>query len=217
VTRCAAIDELRRRTGGRELHDAIQALGPLERQVFQHYYVEGMSFGAVRDLVREGDARVSADRLLEMLGAIENRVNGRLSRRLAYDLRAQSVGGASGRLLEYLDHAQAEIHEREDGLEADFPTLQREARRTLVAVRDEVGRLTDTERRLLSLRFERGWTAKRIAEELGLEGPRVVYTWLDRVVRGLRRGVAARSRRTGVREGFGKTGDASREPERRPT
>jgi DNA-directed RNA polymerase specialized sigma24 family protein len=50
-----------------------------------------------------------------------------------------------------------------------------------------VARLPDDEQRLLTLRFEQGWTAKRIAEELGLGGQRSVYTRIDRILRDLRR------------------------------
>lgn len=187
VTRSMVVDDLRKRWGGRELHDALKTLEPFEREVFQHYYVEGLSFGAVRRLVRDGGALPTTERLLSALRRIEERVRGRVARRLSYDLHAQSVGGASGRLLEYLDHARFEFEERAEHQRADFTTLDREARRTLLRVQAELEKLPDEERRLLTLRFERGWTAKRIAAELGLQEQRSVYTWIDRIVRTLRR------------------------------
>ena len=200
VTRSAVVDDLRQRLGGRELYATLKALPPLEREVFQHYYVEGLSFGAVRRIVRDEGALLSTERLLEVLRQLEAKVGGRLARRLSYDLHAQSVGGASGRLLEYLDHARFEFEERSESDRADFETLDREARRTLLRVKEELDRLPADERKLLSLRFEQGWTAQRIAEELGLGGQRRVYTWIDRIMRALRRRLqpAGAERRTGA-------------------
>ena len=187
VTRSAVVDDLRQRLGGRELYATLKALPPLERDVFQRYYVEGLSFGGVRRIVRDEGALLSTERLLEVLRQLEAKVGGRLARRLSYDLHAQSVGGASGRLLEYLDHARFEFEERSESDRADFDMLDHEARRTLLRVKEELARLPAAERKLLSLRFEQGWTAQRIAEELGLDGQRSVYTWIDRIVRALRR------------------------------
>lgn len=187
VTRSAVVDDLRQRLGGRELHATLKSLPALERDVFQRYYVEGLSFGAVRRIVRDNGALLSTERLLEVLRDLEAKVGGRLARRLSYDLHAQSVGGASGRLLEYLDHARFEFEERSESDRADFDTLDHEARRTLLRVKEELDRLPADERKLLSLRFEQGWTAQRIAEELGLGGQRSVYTGIDRIVRALRR------------------------------
>lgn len=187
VTRSAVVDDLRHRLGGRDLHEALRALPAFEREVFQRYYVEGLSFGAVRRLVRDQGALVSGERLLEALRTIEERVHSRYARRLSYDLHAQSVGAASGRLLEYLDHARFEFEERSEAERADFETLAREARQFVHRVRAEIDRLPEEERKLIMLRFEQGWTAQRIAEELGLEGQRTVYTLLDRIMRVLRR------------------------------
>src|SRR5689334_15906143 len=86
VTRSAVVDDLRHRLGGRELHDALQTLPAVEREVFQHYYVEGLSFGAVRRLVRDQGALLTTERLLEILRALEDKVRERHARRLSYDL-----------------------------------------------------------------------------------------------------------------------------------
>lgn len=186
VTRNAVVDDLRRRLGGRSLQAALKALDPVERDVFQHYYIEGLSFGAVRRIVRDRGALLSTDDLLAVLRRIESRVDGRLARRLSYDLHAQSVAGASGRLLEYMDHARFEFEERQEDERNDLEQLDRETRLTLQRVQGELEQLSPEDREILSLRFERGWSARRIATELGLDGQRTVYTWIARVVRGLR-------------------------------
>jgi DNA-directed RNA polymerase specialized sigma24 family protein len=186
VTRNAVVDDLRRRSGRRDLQEACRRLAPHEREVFRAYYLEGRPFGEVLRSLRASDQAVNADGLLQMLESIERRLVDRLARRLQYELHAQSVGGASGRLLEYMDHARAELDEAEETRRADFAIIEQEARETLGRVQREIQALPEGERRLLELRFERRWTAGRISDELGLGGQRAVYTWLDRVLRLLR-------------------------------
>jgi len=187
VTRATVVDSMRRRLGGRRLRMQLDGLGPYETEVFRLYYVKGLSFGTVLKMARDNGARATPDRLLLALQHIEDRVTDRYHRRLRYDLHAQSVGAASGRLLEYLDHLRSESQSDKGSQDPDYYLMEREARGVVQAVMERVGRLPAEDRRLLSLRFEQGWTAKRIAEELGLSGQRTVYTQLDRILRGLRR------------------------------
>jgi RNA polymerase sigma factor (sigma-70 family) len=70
--------------------------------------------------------------------------------------------------------------------------MEREARAVDERLQGIIASLPEDERRILSLRFERGWSARRIAEELGLSGPRGAYTLLDRIVRSLRRRIGER-------------------------
>jgi DNA-directed RNA polymerase specialized sigma24 family protein len=76
----------------------------------------------------------------------------------------------------------------------DYYLMEREARHVVDRVRREIERLAPEEQRVLTLRFERGWSARRIAEELGLESPRGAFTLLERVVRVLRRRLASKRR-----------------------
>jgi len=187
VTRAAVVDALRQRLGGRRLRTQLKGLGPYEREVFRLYYLEGLSFGTVLHMALDHGARATPDRLLLALQVIEDHVTDRFARRLRYDLHAQSVGAASGRLLEYLDHVKSEAETESGGQSPEYHMMERETRKLVDSVTSAVERLPEQERRLLSLRFEQGWTAKRIAEELGFGDQRSVYTKIDRVLRGLRR------------------------------
>ena len=187
VTRAAVVSEVRRRLGGRRLRQQLKQLGSFEREVVRLYYLEGLPFGMVLRMARDQGAQPTPDRLLHALRLIEDRMTDRLAQRVRYDLHAQSVGASSGRLLEYLDHVRSDAESGAAAQNPEYGLMEREARRLLETVTALVARLPFDERRLLSLRFEQGWTAKRIAEELGLDGQRSVYTRLDRIVRGLRR------------------------------
>jgi RNA polymerase sigma factor (sigma-70 family) len=106
---------------------------------------------------------------------------------LAYNLHASSVGAASGRLLEFLDHHRIELETAGRTQTPDAALMEKEAQRNAAKVRKLIEKLPEEERRILALRFDRGWTAARIAEELGLESPRRAYTIIERGLRQLRK------------------------------
>ena len=53
-------------------------------------------------------------------------------------------------------------------------------------VRELLAEMSDEEREIMRLRFDEGWTARRISDELGMGGQRKVYTVIDRVIRSIR-------------------------------
>lgn len=187
VTRTTVLDHLRHRFGRRELPKALRTLDETDRTIFRLYYVEGRGFSEVRARLGRDNGPWSITRLLAALRRIENRLNSRWLQRLSYDLHAQSAGAASGRLLQYLEHVRREFQENASAHSPDYHLMEREAQQTVARVREAIARLASEDREILTLRFERGWSARRIAEELGLPGPRGAYTVIERIVRQLRR------------------------------
>ena len=192
VTRNHVLDHLRNRFGRRHPPQALRRLATNDREIFRRYYVEGWSFADVLRRLRTGDAAWNETRLLAALRRIEAQVGDRWLRRLAYDLHAQSIGAASGRLVAYLDHVRDEFRLNEGAHSPEYHLMEREANAVVERLRGVIASLPADQQRILSLRFERGWSARRIADELGLAGPRGAYTVLDRVVRGLRRKLGER-------------------------
>lgn len=187
VARSETVDFLRRRMGRGRMHKALARLSPAERTLFRRYYIEGRSpQEIVLELARGGETW-SLERFVAALRAIEQRLGDAWMRRIAYDLHAQSVGAASGRLLEYLDHVREEFEQRSGAYSPEYHLMEREARRTTEYLTGAIASLDPAERRLLQLRFEEGWTAPEIARELGLDSARGVYNITDRIVRRLRR------------------------------
>jgi len=187
VARGAAADRLRRRFGRREDPAGLDDLSARERQVFRLYCVEGLDYEDVRLRLRESGELGPDESLAEILAAIEDRLSSRTLRRIAWDLHAASTGAASGRLLEYTDHVRAEAARRSAAAGPEADLLAAETARTLARIAELVAALPDEERRVIELRFDRGWTADEVAAELGLAGRRRVYTIGDRAVARLRR------------------------------
>jgi DNA-directed RNA polymerase specialized sigma24 family protein len=186
VVRTEVFDHLRRRFGRREVPETLGPLTEPEQEIFQLHFVEGHE---VREIVRRLSTDWSgwtAPRVLAEIGRMEQRLDGRWLRRMAYDIHARTVGVASGRLLEYLDHLRTEI-QLQNGHGPEYELMEQEAHRTTECVQSLIAQLPEHERQLLTMRFENGWSAKKIASEIGNGKARSVYTALNRIVRGLRR------------------------------
>src|SRR5262245_36151631 len=192
VTRTTVLDYLRHRFGRRELPRALRALEESDRRIFHLYYVEGRSFSEVRARLGQNGEAWPIPRLLAALRRIEARLDHRWLQRLSYDLHAQSSGAVSGRLIQYLEHVRREFQENEGARSPEYRLMERETQQTVAQVLAAIARLEPKDQEILTLRFDRGWSARKIAEELGLAGPRVAYTALERIVRRLKRELGGR-------------------------
>jgi len=186
VARSAALDTLRKRFGRGQDIRGCEQLSAVEKRLFQLHHVEGRSYREVIAELADGESW-SVDRYIAAVHRIEQKLGERWLRRHAYDSFAHSVGASSGRMLEYLDHVREEFTHQAGGHSPEYHVLEREARETARRLNEVIEELEPAERRILHMRFEQGWTAREIADELGLPGARGVYTILERVVRRLRR------------------------------
>src|SRR5690606_34752062 len=121
------------------------------------------------------------------LERIENCIDNRTLKRIVYDLHAPSVGAASGRMMEFLDWHRDRQERLRRERNPEQLLIEKEARATVERVRELLGELPEEERRVLTLRFDRGWTAVQIAAEMGFESPRRSYTVIEKGLRRLRR------------------------------
>jgi DNA-directed RNA polymerase specialized sigma subunit len=187
VARSEVMDHLRRQFGRDLKMKAWKRLTDDEKIISRLYFIQGLPWNEVVAKLEASASKWNGDRFIAALHRIEKQLGARWLRRLAYDLHAQSIGVASGRLLEYLDHVRDESRQMEGSLSPEYEMMEREARTTLDALRERVASLNPKEQRLLELRFERRWTASRIATELGMSGQRSVYRMVNRIVSRLRR------------------------------
>lgn len=187
VSRSRCMDYLRRSKGRRQIPRGVRSLSSLDQEVYRLFYLEGMSYGAIRERVSTNGTRVSVDDVAQSMSRIDERMDAGTCLRLAYDLEAGSVGVASGRLLQYLDEVRVRNELRDDADRPDFQLAQKETRAVLRRVRSCVERLGHEDRRALQLRYFEGRNADTIAEELELGRRRRAYTVLDRALGRLRR------------------------------
>jgi len=193
VARSHVMDHLRQRFGRDSKLRALRRLTSEERLLFRLYYVEGLPRSEVVARLEAEGEEWGIDRFVAALHHIERQLGERWLKRLSYDLHAQSIGAASGRMLEYLDHVRDEFSEHAGAHSPEYYVMEREARCTADHLRASIASLGPRERRVVELRFEQGWTARRIAAELGMNGQRSVYKSIDRIVGKLRRSFVRRA------------------------
>lgn len=187
VARSVALDRLRRRFGRREVPGGVLKLCKRDQRIFQLFFVDGLSFDAVRHWLAQRGEALSAEELAGALGRIERSIDGRTLKRIAYDLHAPSVGAASGRMMEFLDWHRDRQERLRQERNPEQQLIDKEARRTTERVRELLEALPEEERRVLTLRFDRRMTAVKIAAEMGYDNPRRSYTVIDKGLRRLRR------------------------------
>ena len=187
VSRNAATDQLRHEHGRREVPRGLRRLSEVHQEIYRLYYVEGQTFTATQKQIWLQGHRLDEDEMIAHLGEIDEQLTERTYRRVRYDLAAESLGAASGRLLEYCDAVHFEAENSQQEQNPLNRLIHKEAEiRSLKALR-YVAELPADERRILSLRFEKGLSAQEIADRLGISSRRRVFTILDRIVRKLRR------------------------------
>ena len=182
LARARAFDYRRKVRGRRRLPSEVENLGQLDRQVLQLYFVEKLSLEIVVQTLHWKGYRADAQDVVAAVERIEDRLDRRFLRRLDDEAAAHVDGPKSIQVLRYLTHLRAQ-QQRDVMRDApDQGLLEEEARREANRIREMIAALPSRERRIVKLRFEKRLPARAIAEILGLENPRRVYTILDRIL-----------------------------------
>jgi RNA polymerase sigma factor (sigma-70 family) len=183
ITRSRALDWVRKKKGRRRLPEGHKKLDEFEQQIFRLFYIEGVSFAALLPALNwEKDER-SVDDVAAAIGHIEEVVDPRYLKRRHYEQHARIAGADTGRELEFLIHARDAYRRATAAAPPDAGLLEEEKRDLLERVEELKSRLSDEERTIIDMKFGEGLTAKEIAERLEMEGPRRVYTVIERVLR----------------------------------
>jgi RNA polymerase sigma factor (sigma-70 family) len=186
LARNSAIDHVRKRLGRQLIPDEIRQMGEAAVQIYQLYFLEGLSLEAV--IHRMGKAATPKDHemVVEILSDVENKLHPRTLRTLSYRAHAMALGETSAKLLEFLDSMREEMEDQSAKESPEYSMMEAEARETVARVLAMVEQLTPDEREVLTLHYREGLTAKEIAERMNVDGPRKVYLILERTMRKLR-------------------------------
>ena len=160
----------------------------IERDVLQLYYIERYSMEVVVHMLNcNGNENITSPDIVRAIEHIEDTVDGRFLKRIDREHKAGVAGRDSVRFLEYLMRQRVEYEARVNQSAPDAAVMEREAMQTADRVRRILADLTEQERRVIEMRFDRRMRAREISGELKLNDPRKVYTILERALRQLRR------------------------------
>ena len=186
VSRSTVLDHLRRTRVRREVPAAVKDLPSREIRVFHLYYLQGLSFDAVRHRLGQSGVELDAAELAGILLHIQSLFSRRKLRRLEIDRQECSCNAIVNRLREFHEETSREREQARESLNPETELLRKEARASLERVLNLLGELPDQERAALDLHFEQGKSAREIARELDLPGPRRAYSIIDRAIRRIR-------------------------------
>lgn len=186
ITRSRCMDHLRHNFGRQQPPGWLGQLSSTDQRIYHLYYVEGQGLHQIC-LPELGNRRpYTVEQVVEALDRIDDRMDRRTRRRLAFELEARSASSLPGRVLEYLAYARQQAEQSREETKADLRLLERDTRRLLTRVRDAMAGLDPEEREVIRCRYHRGLTAEEIARRLGISSARRVYTVGDRALRKLR-------------------------------
>lgn len=186
VSRGKALDFLRSRDGRRALPAAYPDMTEIQQQVFRLYHAEGLPLEVVIESLARSGIHATVEDIAHAVLQIEERVDRHYLRRLESHARAKSLGVVSGRVLDFLAEMRFRGEESDDS-RPDRALAGKERAERVQQVQELIAALPEDEQKVLRLRYEEEWTAKRISRELGLGSQRRVYTILDRALRKLRK------------------------------
>jgi RNA polymerase sigma factor (sigma-70 family) len=201
VTRSCCVDALRRELGRHRPPRWIRDRPPIEQDIYRLHFVELMPLPAMLAALRLRGHAVNTETLEGTVESLAARLDRPSRRRLAYELRARTVGARSGRQLEILDEVRRELEDRATADHPDQVRLREDTYRRLRALEACVHRLEAPERRAIELRFYERKTAPDIARSMNLPGARQAYRLVERGIARLRRMLAPGSRSSGRSSG----------------
>jgi len=186
LARNSAIDHVRKRLGRQLIPDEIRTMGDTAVQIYQLFFLDGLSLEAVIHRMGTGSARKDHETVVRILSEVENKLHPRTLRTLSYRTHAMALGETSAKLLEFLDSMREEMEDQSAKESPEYSMMEDEARETVARVLAMVEKLAPDEREVLTLHYQEGLTAKEIAERMHVDGPRKIYLILERTVRKLR-------------------------------
>lgn len=186
VSRSRCLDMLRSRDGRKRPPRWLRRMPARHQQIYRLHFVQGRDFESVAAEFEQRGDPLTIEEFVDALDRIEAKMDRRLRTRMAYDLRARSIGVKSGRMLEFVDQLRIEQEAAAEAQRPDYEEFSACTRETLRSIRILMARLDAQEREVVRLHFFDELPAARVAQKLGLRNQRRVYTVLSRALRTLR-------------------------------
>jgi RNA polymerase sigma factor (sigma-70 family) len=190
AVRSRTLDLFRKRHGRLRLPRGYKRLSELDKKVLRFYFVERLPLEIVVHMLGWSGFSVNADDIIKSIQRIENIVGRCYLDGIDHERRADQYGVDSIQVLKYLIQMRLEYEEKASSFRTESYLLEKEVLEKTDRLRELLSALTPEERKIVFLRFNRGWSARKIAKVLDLGGQRRAYTIIDRVIRKLRRSLS---------------------------
>lgn len=185
-TRCRVVDYTRKRHGRQRKPKGYDGMTDLDRSVLQHYFADRMPLQIVVHILRWSGFDVKATDIIESVERIRLTVGQRYLDELENEWLARKHDFDSSKMLKFMVQMRSEHATRASKRMPDGDLMIREAEEIAEQVRSSLSYLTALERKIVHLRFNRCWPARKIARKLGMKSQSNVYYSINKIIKKLR-------------------------------
>ena len=190
-TRNRARDHLRKVYGRSTEPTGFRKLKRLDKLIFKLFYVEMLPLDAIVVQLEMSEPGLKSDDIVRSIRRIEKLLSPRFLNNLNDKNQARRRGIKSAHLARYL----IDVTVRDDiyniSRKPDAEMLVRETSVRVRKLKEEISKLREDEKKVLYLKYDKGLSAKEIAEEMEIGEQRRIYTIIDRITRKLRKSMQA--------------------------
>mgnify|MGYP006283199883 CR=1 FL=1 len=186
-----AVDYFRRRHGRISTPSGYDRLNEIEREILELFILKKLPLEIVAHILDERGFSISAEKIIESIDRIENTLSPRFFKRIEDEFSAKRYGLDSVKMLKYLMQLQEKYNRAMEENRPDSRLVKEERKATAERVRKLISELPPLEREVIYYRFNKGWSAKRIAEKMELGSQRRTYTLISRIIRKIKRKLMA--------------------------
>jgi RNA polymerase sigma factor (sigma-70 family) len=188
-TRSRAFDFFRQKHGRYSTPKGLGKLTEFDREVLRLYYIDKLPLEVIVHMLRCKGFSVTAETIIESIQRVDGLLDRRYLKRLDHEHHVAAWGVDSARMLKCLIELKLDYEEKSGRNRPDFHLIEKEVHELAERVREQISRLPPDERAIVFFRFNRGWSAKKMAERLDLGSQRRVYSLINRVIRKLRKNI----------------------------
>ena len=194
VSRTKAIDSIRRKYGRQRIPESLKDLSEADREIFYLFYIKGLDFDSVRYHKSTGRKEpLRAEVLAAALNRIESRLSSNTLRRLGFNSLAFKAASTSNRMLEYIQYHRSEIEAQNKSQNPESILMIQEMQKVALQLHKLISDLPAPENQCLYLYYYKGFSARKVANQLQLKSARQAYTIIQRGIKQLRKSIRALS------------------------
>jgi RNA polymerase sigma factor (sigma-70 family) len=191
TTRNRSLDFFRKRYGRLHTPTGYAQLNEFDKKVLRLYFVARLPLEIVVNVLGWNGLSTETDDIVGSIQRIETTMDRRYLKRLDAEHQARKFRADSVHVLKYVLQLRVESEEKSAANRSDHRLLEEEILKKADRLRAALAGLTSEEKHIVSLRFERGLSARKITEELSLKSQRRAYWLIDKVVKKLREAMLA--------------------------
>lgn len=185
-TRCKVVDYTRKRFGRHRKPRGYNQLTDFDKSVFQYYFADRLPLSIVIHSLCWSGFTANATDIVESVERIHKVMGKRYLKKLETEQFARELDMDPSQMTNYLVNLRNEYSTKINNTRPDSNLIRQEAEEMAEQVRSALSYLTSMERKIIFFHFHRSWSARRIAEKLGMNSHSTVYYSINKIINKLK-------------------------------